>query len=154
LNQKKKAWISKIAWIIFIIYMIFLVYFLFFSERYGRTVSREYRYNLELFKEIKRFIAYRELLGIEIFIVNIVGNILAFAPFGFTLPIISVKNRKFFNITLLTIEFSLTVELLQLLLKLGSFDVDDIFLNTIGGMLGYLFFAICRRICSKRKKKE
>ena len=42
--------------ILFLLYIVFLIYFLFLAEWYGRTeVTEEYRYNLELFKEIRRF---------------------------------------------------------------------------------------------------
>jgi glycopeptide antibiotics resistance protein len=131
---------------------------LFFSERYGRDyVAEDYRYNLEFFKEIKRFIIYRKQLGMEIFIVNIMGNILAFAPFGFLLSLLNKWYRKFFVITLLSLIFSITVELLQLYLRVGIFDVDDLILNTLGGTLGYVFFVICnaiyKRIHGKNKKK-
>lgn len=133
--------------VLFILYIILLAYFLFFSEHYGRTItSNEYRYNLVLFKELKRFILYRKEIGIESFIVNIFGNVLAFTPFGFVLPIISVSNRKLINIALLSLEFSLTIELIQLIFKVGIFDVDDLFLNTIGGILGGIFFFIYRKI--------
>jgi len=37
-------------------------------------------------------------------------------------------------------EFSLLVETIQLVSKVGSFDVDDLLLNTIGGAIGYLNF--------------
>lgn len=123
-----------------------MVYFLFFSEHYGRSLDREYRYNLVLFKEIKRFIRYRRELGLESFVVNIFGNIFAFTPFGFVLPIISPNNRKFLNIFLLSLEMTLTIELFQLLLKVGTFDVDDIFLNTLGAVLGYITFFFCNKI--------
>lgn len=50
--------------ILFLLYIVFLIYFLFLAEWYGRTeVTEEYRYNLELFKEIRRFLTYREQLG-------------------------------------------------------------------------------------------
>ena len=39
---------------------------------------------------------------------------------------------------LYSFELSLLVELLQLVFKVGSFDVDDLLLNTIGGLLGYI----------------
>ena len=43
--------------ILFLLYIVFLIYFLFLAEWYGRTeVTEEYRYNLELFKEIRRFL--------------------------------------------------------------------------------------------------
>ena len=37
------------------------------------------------------------------------------------------------------------MECIQLVTKTGCFDVDDIFLNTIGGMLGYLVYALMQR---------
>ena len=35
---------------------------------------------------------------------------------------------------------SLGVEVMQLLTKVGSFDVDDILLNTVGGVIGFLIY--------------
>lgn len=152
ISHKVIIWI---AWVFFIIYILLLSYFLFFSEKYGRTGSSlEYRYNLQLFKEIKRFITYRKELGFESFIVNILGNVLAFAPFGFILPFINPSNRKFINVVLLSLELTLAVELIQLLLKVGIFDVDDIFLNTLGGILGYLGFVLCNRIYRKHRERK
>jgi glycopeptide antibiotics resistance protein len=124
-----------------------LTYFLFFSEHYGRSeIHDNYRYNLSLFKELKRFVTYRDQIGIESFIVNIFGNIFAFSPFGFLLPIISSDNRKLLNIALLSLLFSLTIESLQLVFKVGIFDVDDLLMNTIGGIIGYCIFWFFRFI--------
>ena len=48
--------IRAVGIFLFTLYLILLIYFLFFAESYGRvSVQREYRYNLELFKEIQRF---------------------------------------------------------------------------------------------------
>ncbi len=139
--------------VLFVIYIVLLAYFLFFSERYGRTItSDDYKYNLVLFKEVRRFILYRKELGLESFIVNIFGNVLAFVPFGFVLPIISISNRKLLNITLLSLEFSLTIELIQLIFKVGIFDVDDILMNTMGGILGGICFIICRKLVKSIRK--
>ena len=41
---------------------------------------------------------------------------------------------------LYSFELCMLLELLQLVFKVGSFDVDDLFLNTIGGLLGYLVY--------------
>ena len=151
--NKKKS--NKAVGLLFYVYIILLCYFLFFSEHYGRDfILKEYRYNLEFLKEIKRFIRYRELIGLESFVVNILGNVLAFAPFGFLLPHLNVKYRNFFYIAFLSMIFSLTVELTQMLLKVGIFDVDDILLNTIGGILGYLFYAICASMIRRQRLKN
>ncbi len=147
MNEKYRKTIINILKVLFILYIVALTYFLFFSERYGRDVGlREYRYNLTLFKELGRFVTYRQQLGIESFIVNIFGNILAFAPFGFLLPIITPENRKWIKLALITFLFSLTIELLQLVFKVGIFDVDDLLMNTLGGLLGYFIFTIVNEL--------
>ena len=61
-NTTKK---QKLGWVLFIVYMAAVVYFMFFAESFDRPdVRQEYHYNLILFKEIKRFIIYRDQLGI------------------------------------------------------------------------------------------
>lgn len=139
--ETRKKWGKRALRVLFVLYLIVLAYFLFFSERYGRTdIKSDYHYNLKPFKEIKRFIKYRSQLGWEIFIVNIFGNVLAFVPFGFFLPIVSSENRTFLKVALYSFEFSLCAELIQLSFQVGTFDVDDLIMNTAGGILGYLFF--------------
>ena len=141
--------------VIFGVYLILLIYFLFFAESTGRTYEgRSYHYNLVLFKEIKRFWNYRESLGIKAVVLNLFGNIAAFVPFGTMLPIINRRFRSFLYMTLLTLEFSLLIEVIQLVFKVGSFDVDDLLLNTIGGMLGYLMFWILNKIRSHKYGKK
>lgn len=143
MNEKKEKNHVWIAWIFFIIYMVFLMYFLFFAEITGRTyVERDYHYNLIPFREIKRFIVYREQLGKFAVCTNLFGNVAAFIPFGTVLPMLMKKSRNFFRITLYSFEFSLFVEIAQLVSKVGSFDVDDLFLNTLGGAIGYLLFGL------------
>lgn len=140
-TSRKK--LTKAVWLLFYLYIILLCYFLFFSEHYGReNIMKDYRYNLVFFKEIKRFIIYREQLGFETFLVNILGNVLAFAPFGFMLPFLEKKYKNFFYTTFLCMIFSLCVEAMQLYLKVGIFDVDDLLMNTIGGIIGYLSYLI------------
>lgn len=82
--------------VLFVLYIGFIIYFLLFSDLYGRTgVMEEYRYNLVLFKEIKRFWQYREQLGWYAMFTNLFGNVIIFMPFGFFLPMAS-KYRSFF----------------------------------------------------------
>ena len=153
MKEQHRKWLIKAGWLLFYLYIMLLCYFLFFSEHYGRAyITEEYRYNLEFFKEIKRFFRYRELLGTETFVVNILGNVLAFAPFGFLLPLLNRKNSNLFLITFFSMIFSLVVEILQLRLKVGIFDVDDILMNTFGGILGYLFFVFCELVFFRKEK--
>ena len=41
---------------------------------------------------------------------------------------------------------SLFVETMQLVEKVGSFDVDDLLMNTIGGFVGYIIFTLARGV--------
>ena len=136
-------------------YMILLIYFLFFSEEYGRTVHyTEYQYNLKLFHEISRYIKYREVVGMEYFLINIVGNVVVFMPFGFFLPLVSEHKIKFFKVFITAFSLSLSIELIQLISKVGSCDVDDLILNTLGGLLGYWCFCIYKNMNRAYKKSK
>ena len=143
--------------ILFILYIIFLVYFLFLSDWYGREgVMDEYHYNLELLKEIKRFIQYRHQLGTFAVFSNLFGNILIFMPVGY-FSAMAGKRRSFFKTLFWSFCLTFCVELMQLITKVGCFDVDDILLNTIGGVLGYIVFVVCnllRRRNDRKKRKE
>lgn len=131
--------------ILFVLYIMFLIYFLIFSDWYGRTGGANgYRYNLVPFQEIQRFWRYRETLGWIAF-ANLFGNILIFVPLGFFMPMAS-RYRSFFLTMLYSLGLSLLVEAFQFVSQVGSFDVDDMILNTLGGVIGYLLFVVCNTI--------
>ena len=93
--------------ILFYLYLIVMFYFVLFSERYGRETGYDTSHvNLELFKEIKRFWMYRSLLTPEAFITNLVGNVFAFSPFGFLLPVMTEKKRGLIKVVLGSFLFS------------------------------------------------
>lgn len=79
---------------------------------------------------------------------NLLGNILLFIPGGLLIPAVFPKFRNFFVYFLLCLILILLIELLQLLTLLGSFDVDDILLNMLGLILGFLV----RLLFATRKK--
>lgn len=155
MKKSTNKWIRFFSWVLFLFYLAFISYFLFFSERYGRTEGNAgYRYNLVLFQEIKRFVTYREAIGLEGFIVNIIGNVLAFAPFGFCLPLISIRRTNFFRVLVWSFLFSLTIETIQLVYQIGIFDVDDLLMNTIGGVIGYVVYRIGKLWLDHKKKRR
>lgn len=148
---------EDVAWywaVLFGAYLGVLFYLLFFSEEYGRTMGeRGYRYNLELFKEIKRFWGNWETIGIKNVMINLAGNVAAFAPFGFFAPMYFRWAKNIFGCTFVTALFSLLVEAIQLVSKVGAFDVDDIVLNAAGGFVGFLCYFILLGRRNKEKKK-
>lgn len=68
-------------------------------------------------------------------------------------PMMNRRFRGFLPMLFLTFDFSLLVETIQLVCKVGSFDVDDLLLNTVGGILGYLMFAVMDRLRRRRDEK-
>ena len=133
------------------IYLACLIYFMFFSESYGRTaVNRDYHYNLVLFREIRRFVQYRHVVGTSAVLINVAGNVAVFVPLGFALPVLFERIHSFGQVLILSFAISLLAETMQLVLRVGCFDVDDLFLNTVGGCIGYLGYRILRRYFWKR----
>lgn len=75
------------------------------------------------------------------FFINFLGNILVFVPLGFLTPFLWKRFRRFWKVTLLGAGVSLGIETVQLLLPRGT-DIDDIWLNTLGAVLGYLLWRL------------
>ncbi|MCI5622757.1 MULTISPECIES: VanZ family protein [Anaerostipes] len=133
--------------ILFYLYIILIFYFVLLSERYGRETGYQTSHvNFIFFKEIRRFWEYRHLLSLEAFITNLFGNIFAFSPFGFMIPIVTEKRKGCIRAVLGTFIFSLVIETSQLIMKVGVFDVDDLLLNTVGGFIGYILYRILLEI--------
>ena len=105
----------------------------------------EYHYNLVLFKEIKRFIQYRHQLGTFAVFSNLFGNILIFMPVGY-FSAMAGKRRSFFKTLFWSFCLTFCVELMQLITKVGCFDVDDLCLNTFGVILGYICYYLSKKI--------
>lgn len=106
-------------------------------------------YNLEPFKSIKTMFTIGMKyngpetmhLHISTIYINLLGNVLIFAPVGF-LSAFLFKEPKWYKSLLAGLSLSLTIEIVQLFLLTRSFDVDDLILNGFGTLLGYLFFRL------------
>ncbi|MCI8563047.1 MAG: VanZ family protein [Lachnospiraceae bacterium] len=146
MSKKGRKLLHVVSWIAFIIYLILMVYFLFFCEQLGRTPSDRYHYNLKPFTEIKRYMGHVEEIGYFGVALNLFGNVVCFMPLGFVLPILSHRKWGVIRITIVSFLSSCVIEVVQLVTKLGSCDVDDIILNTLGGLTGYILFVVCSKI--------
>ena len=76
----------------------------------------------------------------------LVGNVLAFAPFGIFLPLLSPRWRSLIAVIGAALAISLAVEVTQVALSvlLGSpyrvADIDDVIINVLGVALGYAVY--------------
>jgi glycopeptide antibiotics resistance protein len=99
--------------------------------------TREGVSNLIPFKTILFYLKGHN--GVLIASINIFGNIIALVPLGFLVPFVFQK-MNWTKIILLASITGLTIELTQLVLHIGIFDIDDVILNGIGVMIGFWIF--------------
>ncbi|MGL9748053.1 hypothetical protein IGI50_001986 [Enterococcus sp. DIV0170] len=83
----------------------------------------------------------------EVGLLNIL-NIIMFVPFGFLLPLIWSQYRALRSVVFLGFEFSLMIELLQLFNRRAT-DIDDLLMNTLGALVGFLFWQLSKKIINK-----
>lgn len=111
----------------------FVYIFLLFQLLTKVELNQGSGYNLVPFSEI-----FRYDIGSNLFIYNVGGNIFAFLVFGLIVSTY-IKPKNIITPILSSLIVSVTVEFVQL--HIGrSFDVDDIILNVLGGILGYLLY--------------
>ena len=126
-KHKKFLLHKEIIYLLAIIYILCLFHVVTFQDiNYGES-------NFVPFKEI-----FRYSFGSRKFIRNVLGNIILFIPFGF-LSSYLLKNRHLSVVTILTLIASGTIETVQYYIG-RVFDIDDIILNLIGGIVGFLIF--------------
>lgn len=76
---------------------------------------------------------------------QILYNVLVFIPWGILLPEIFKVMRRFRFVVASAAGLSFVIELVQLIFRLGLFEFDDIFHNTLGAFIGYGLWRVIRR---------
>ena len=99
--------------------------------------------NLVPFRTIETYISD---LSFSVAFMNIVGNIIPFIPMGFLIPMAFPSQRNIIKTMISCFLLILSVEILQLVLFLGSFDIDDIILNLLSCFIGFLLFKAYKNI--------
>ena len=135
-NKEKFCFYKEIFMLLFVIYVMCL---------FEIVTLQDYNYGLSNYIPFREIFRYE--IGSRLFIKNIIGNILLFLPYGyFTADYLN--SKKILPVCFLTMLVTLTIELVQL--NIGrTFDIDDVILNTLGGMCGYLLYRLIERIKDK-----
>ena len=130
IEDKKK--ILKLSQIIVFIYYVILLFNMGMFARYHNIDS----YNLIPFKTIIDTFKNGSRYSISIVVF---GNLLVFVPLEYFI-IELLKVKKFSINLLLTFGISFFVDFVQYIFKIGVFDIDDIFLRTLGMMSFYIIY--------------
>lgn len=133
--------IRILAGILFIPYMLIFIK-VFLLNQQGNNYYSPIRINLVPFKSILYYLLNYHNLNYDIWFNNLFGLVIAFIPFGFLIPIIINKIKKLRNVIVVSASFSFIVEALQLITRNGVADIDDIILNVIGSILGYILLLL------------
>jgi len=131
-NRQKPIFYKEILYLGFIIYIMTLFYVVTFQDVSWSTS------NFIPFKEM-----FRYDFGTRLFFKNVLGNMILFIPYGFFISYF-LKLKKpltMFGLTLLT---SVTIECTQMAIG-RVFDIDDILLNIVGGMVGFAIYYLLEK---------
>ncbi|WP_375199170.1 VanZ family protein [Bacillus sp. RS11] len=90
--------------------------------------------------------AYISDIDSDISFINILGNIIPFIPMGFIIPMAFSSLRNFMKTMITCLLLICSIEILQLIFYVGSFDVDDIILNQISCIIGFVLFKVCKNV--------
>ncbi|WP_017414939.1 VanZ family protein [Clostridium tunisiense] len=157
-NKQMKKRTKLLLWFLFVLYLLVLVNVIIFKDGNALIVA-QYSADRSLWEGIEaiNFVPFKTIIPylkgeptIRIATENILGNIFAFSPLGFLLPLLFKRFYRLKNIFLTSFAISLFIEVIQLVFYLGSTDVDDLILNTLGSLLGFGVLCLLKKI-SERK---
>lgn len=135
-NRQKFCFYRELFMLIFILYVMCL---------FEVVTLQDVNYGLSNFIPFHEIFRYK--IGSRLFIKNIIGNILLFLPYGY-FATSYINNKRFWPTAILTIIISITIEFVQL--NIGrTFDIDDVILNTCGGVLGYFLYRFTDAISNR-----
>lgn len=151
-SQKRKVMTLFIT-LVFLIYLVNLVYLLFFDGDFGRNITVQNDkllshlvegINLEPFKMIKDYmLAYQNgNIYLSHLLLNVVGNLIVFAPMGLLLPTLFETMDSFFRFPLFIATTIILSEYAQVYFGVGVGDIDDFILNFLGAMILFLIYKI------------
>lgn len=163
IKNKRKNILKRMVFYSFLIYMINVLHVtlgLISLSSYSMSHSIQWYLQLKPFYFIEDLVGLYRNNGLDWFFWNSIKlsffNFILLFPLGVYLSLFHVKSMKkaVFIIFLVT----LTIEIVQLLLSYGGFlmlhrklNVDDLILNTAGGVLGYTIFELCKVLLRKPK---
>ena len=138
-----------------VFYLAFYTVMVLFRTLFDRTLFENPLSNV-----LGEWSFYEEVNGQLVFNANVPENILLLLPF-IVLLFVSFKEKLFkdkvtslkvlghsFVISFLS---SLTIETLQLLLHLGTWQLSDLCYNTVGGVAGGIIYFICYKTKHRRR---
>ena len=138
-NKKKIEIHKELLMFCFIVYVLLLYYIVTFQDNnYGTN-------NFVPFKEM-----FRYDITSSLFIKNVLGNIMLFIPLGLFISLY-IRNRNFIITVFLSFLISCSIEYVQSVIG-RTVDIDDVILNTFGGLIGYIIYKLGNKFAYRLPK--
>lgn len=144
LSQDKKEKILIGLYILFFMYLFLMIWEVFIGPY--RSYSGIRRYNLYPFKTIIAFLLNANKYNFEVIFINLIANIITFIPLGFFISVLFRRSCKLINVALSSMLIIICIEMGQFILNVGVLDIDDIILNTVGCVLGFMFYKAVKKL--------
>lgn len=141
---------NKYLVIVLVIYTALILRLIVFKYPPGITFSTT-NANLIPLKTILGYLAGEPTWKIAIR--NLLGNIIVLIPFGFLFATLYQKI-KWGRVLLIGLFTGIILELLQVIFKSGILDIDDVILNSLGVIIGYLLFIFIYGLFKKYHKND
>lgn len=143
---------NRTLWLLllFAYYLWMLADLLFFDAAFGRTAGRG-GVNLEPLHTIRNYLrAYRRgNIPLGPVVLNLAGNLAAFAPMAVFLPALFRAQRNILLFFVTVFLMVATVEIVQHITNTGSCDIDDLILNTAGALALWILL-LPYRLCKSK----
>lgn len=139
---------KKILYVVFGLYAALMLWLLFFQRLWfdGETVRDYYFVPFTTTVYFIRVIfTSQDPSAVTHAVKNILGNVVLFIPLGLFLPLLSEKFNKLWKVLAFTAAVMCLAESLQFLTALGTCDIDDVILNTLGALIGYLIYKAIKK---------
>lgn len=129
---------NVIVWFLFVVYMVVMFITVFLSREPGSRQGID----------MTLFGTWGETPQAHAFVIE---NILLFVPFGILYPVAVPGRWKYFTV-LTGMIISVVIETVQLVTQRGYCQLDDVVMNTLGSLVGYVIFVIARSISAVSHK--
>ncbi|MFD2704604.1 VanZ family protein [Salibacterium lacus] len=148
---------KPVIMILLLLYLAVLFYVTLFAwnhgSSYGPVGPGGRNYNLEFFRSIYSIAVYSSDPVDPVVILG--GNIVMFSPFGVLTALLLIHSKKvWWLVPGLSILLSLFIEINQYIFTHRVANVDDVFLNTVGGVMGLLLIMVIGRRLPRLQTRE
>ncbi len=142
---KNRKHLKIVISMLFITYLVILVWVILFKLQLSlNDIDHIRSVNLIPFH-------YSTAVGEKFHLKEVRDNVLIFIPFGILLSMLASK-MKLRNKFLIILGTTITFEIMQFVLSIGSTDITDVITNTLGGIIGTALYALLLKVIKDKHK--